>query len=101
MNLNDLQNQVQGQSVKYCECEKNEITNYFWEADHDFSWDQKKVVNRDSWLTSRKINEIIHSFKNPNYSNKISYMLPETWLFFGVIYSSSKLLIYFLSLDSN
>ena len=23
---------------------------------------------------------IIHSFKNPNHINKISYMLPETWL---------------------
>ena len=37
-----------------------------WEAGHNFSWDQKKVVERESRLIPRKIQETIHSLKNPN-----------------------------------
>ena len=67
-------------SVRNCDCDKNEIAKHCWEADHNFSWDQKKVVNRESRLIPRKIKETIHSLKNPNYINKISYMLAEIWL---------------------
>ena len=59
---------------------KNEIAKHCWEADHNFNWDQKKVVDRKSRLIPRKIKETIHSLKNPNHINKISYMLPEIWL---------------------
>ena len=51
-----------------------------WEADHNLNWDQKKVIDRESRLISRKIKETIHSLKNPNHINKISNMLPEIWL---------------------
>ena len=37
-------------SVKNCDCEKNEIAKYCCEADHNFSWDQKKFVDRESRL---------------------------------------------------
>ena len=47
------------------------LQNFFWEADHNFSWDQKKVVDRESRLIPRKIKETIHSFKYPNQINKI------------------------------
>ena len=67
-------------SVRNCDCEKNETAKKCWEADHNFSWDQKKVVDRESRLIPRKIKETIHSLKNPNHINKISYMLPEIWL---------------------
>ena len=68
-------------SVRNCECDKNEIAGkHCWEADHSFSWDQKKVVDRESALIPRKIKETIHSLTNPNHINKISYMLPEIWL---------------------
>ena len=50
------------------------------EADHNFIWDQKKVVDRENRLIPKKIKETIHSLKNPNQINKISYILPETWL---------------------
>ena len=46
----------------------------------DFSWDQKKVVDRESMLIPGNITETIHSLKNPNHINKISCMLPEIWL---------------------
>ena len=79
VNLNGLQNRVQMNTEKY-NCDKNEIAKHCWEADHNFSWDQKKVVDRESRLIPRKVKESIHSLKNPNHTNKISYMLPEIWL---------------------
>ena len=67
-------------SVRNCGCDENEIPKHCWEADYNFSWDQKKVIDRESRLIPRKIKETIHSLKNPNHINKISYMLPEIWL---------------------
>ena len=42
--------------------------------------DDKKVIDWESRLIPRKIKETIHSLRNPNHINKISYMLPEIWL---------------------
>ena len=64
-------------SVRLCDCDNNEITKHCWEADHNFSWDHKKVIDRKNRLIPRKIKEIIHFLRNPNHINKISYMLPE------------------------
>ena len=64
-------------SVRNCDCEKNEVAKHCWELNHNFSWDQKKVVVRKSRLIPRKIKETIHFLMNPNHTNKISYMLPE------------------------
>ena len=66
-------------SVRNCDCDKNEIAKHCWEADHNFNWDQKKVIGRESRLSPRRVKETIHSLKNPNHINKISYMLPEIW----------------------
>ena len=63
--------------VRNCDSDKNEIAKHCREADHNFNWDQKKVVDRESRLILRKIKETIHSLKNPNHINKFSYMLPE------------------------
>ena len=70
----------QKRSVQNCDCKKNEIAKHCWEADHNFSWSQKKVLDTESKLIPRKIKETIHSLKNPNHINKISYILPEIWL---------------------
>ena len=59
-------------SVRNCDCDKNEIAKHCWEADHNFNWDQKKVIDRKSRLIPRKIKETIHCLKNPNHINKIS-----------------------------
>ena len=64
-------------SVRNCDCDKNEIAKHCWEADHNFNWDQKKVIDRESRLIPIKIKETIHVLKNPNQINKIFYMLPE------------------------
>ena len=40
-------NKLQG---KWCflDCDRNEIVKHCWEEDHILSWDQKKVVDRES-----------------------------------------------------
>ena len=67
-------------SPRNCNCERNQIPKHCWEADINFSWDQKKVIDRENRLIPTKIKETIHSLKNTNYINKISYMLPKIWL---------------------
>ena len=42
-------------SVTNCDCEKNETAKHCWEVDRNFSWDQKKVVERESTLIPSKI----------------------------------------------
>ena len=59
-------------SVRNCDCDKNEIAKHCWEADHNFNWDQKKAIDRESSLIPGKIKESIHSLKSPNHINKIS-----------------------------
>ena len=34
-------------SVRNYDCDKNEIAKHCWEADHNFNWDQKKVIDRE------------------------------------------------------
>ena len=58
-------------------CDKNEIVKHCWQADHNFRWHQKKVVDREGRLIPRKIKETTYSLKNPNHINKTSYMRPE------------------------
>ena len=67
-------------SIRNCNCDKNEIAKHCWEADHNFNWDQKKVIDRESRSITRNIEETIHYLNNPNQISKISYMLPEIWL---------------------
>ena len=73
-------------SVRNCDCENNEIAKHCWEGDLNFSWDQKKVVGRESRLISRKIKETIHPLKNRYHINEITYMHPEYGF---LIYGSS------------
>ena len=42
-------------SIRNCDCDKNETAKYSWEADYNFSWDQKKVVDKESRLIPWKI----------------------------------------------
>ena len=56
-------------SVRNFDYDKNEIAKRCWEADHNFYWDQRKVVDRESRLIPLKIKETIHSLKNPYHIN--------------------------------
>ena len=48
--------------IRNCDYDMNETVKHCWEADHNFSWDQNKVVDRESRLIPRKIKETIHTF---------------------------------------
>ena len=68
VNLNEslkLHSDEHKRSAKNCDCDKNEIAKHCWEVDHNFNWDQKKVIDRESRLITRKIKETIHSLKGP------------------------------------
>ena len=64
-------------SIRNRDCDKSEIAKHCWEANHNFRWDQKKVVDRESRLILRNIKETMHCLSNPNHINK---MLPGIWL---------------------
>ena len=53
-------------SIRNCNWDKNETAKHYWGADHNFSWDQKKVVDRESRLISRKI-VLVHDVLNLLY----------------------------------
>ena len=36
----------QKRSIRDCNCDKNEIAKHCFEADHNFNWDQKKVIDK-------------------------------------------------------
>ena len=67
-------------AVKNRDIEKNEIADHCWEKDHNMDWDSKKVIDRERNIYARKIKETIHSLKDQNHINSISYQLPDIWL---------------------
>ena len=67
-------------SVRNCDCKKKEIAKHCWVADHNFSWNQKKVIDRESRLIPWKIKETRHSLKKSNQLKNIFYILPQIWL---------------------
>ena len=64
-------------SVGNCYCENNKIVKHCQKANYNFSWDQEKVIDRESMLITRKIKEYIYSLRNSYHIDKISYMLPK------------------------
>ena len=63
MNTKDLSGIVVERRMK--------LLNTASQADHNFNWDQKKVIDRESKLIPMNIKETIPSLKNPNHINKI------------------------------
>ena len=61
VNLNGLKSRSDEhkKTVRNCDCDNNEIAKQFWYADHNFSLDQKNVVDSESRLIPRKIKETI------------------------------------------
>ena len=73
-------------TVRNCDCDNNEIAKQFWYADHNFSLDQKNVVDSESRLIPGKIKETIILWRILISSTKISYMFPEIWFLNFVLY---------------
>ena len=49
---------------KNYDCEKNQIAEHCWEEDRNFSWDQKKVFDRESRLIFGKIKKLFILWRN-------------------------------------
>ena len=67
-------------AVRNRDIEKNEIADHCWKENHQMNWDNKKVIDRERNMYARKIKETIHSIKDKNHVNSISYNLPDIWL---------------------
>ena len=66
--------------VRNMDSEKNEIADHCWKFSHEMNWEEKKVIDNEPYLWARKIKETIHSIKDENHINSISYTLPDIWL---------------------
>ena len=66
-------------AVRNMDIEKNEIADHCWKFNHEMDWNDKKVIDTEPYVWSRKIKETIHSINDTNHINSISYNLPEIW----------------------
>ena len=67
-------------AVKNGEIEKNEIADHCCKLDHKFNWEEKSIIDKEQNWVSRKVKETIHSIKDKNHINSISFTLPNIWL---------------------
>ena len=56
-----------------------ETADHCWKYNHDFDWENKKIMDYEANTTRRKIKETIHSLSNNNHINEISYRLQHIW----------------------
>ena len=64
-------------AVRNGDTNKNETTDHSRTNDHEFLWDDKKIIEREPSMTARKVKETINSLASDNHINSISYQLPE------------------------
>ena len=67
-------------AVRKGDTDKNEIADHCWSKDHEMNWDERKVIDTEAYIKGRKIKETIHSLKDKNHINSISYTLPNIWI---------------------
>ena len=66
-------------AVRAADTRRYETADHCWKYNHDFDWENKKIVDYETNTTTRKIKETIHSLSNDNHINGISYRLPHIW----------------------
>ena len=66
-------------AVQNMEVDRSEIADHCWNCNHEMNWNEKKVIDTEPYVWSRKIKETIHSISDTNHTNSISYNLPEIW----------------------
>ena len=67
-------------AVQNADTSKNEIADHSWTKDHQFNWNEKKIIDQEKGWVARKIKETIHSIKNNKHINSTSYNLADIWL---------------------
>ena len=66
--------------MKNQDVDKNENADHCLKNDHETNLEEQKVIDAEPYIYARKIKETIHSKKNKNHINSISYNLPEIWI---------------------
>ena len=56
-----------------------ETADHCWKYNHDFYWENKKIMDCETNTTTRKIKETIHSLSNNNHISGISYRVSNIW----------------------
>ena len=65
-------------AVRAADTRTYETADHCWKYNHDFDWENKKIMDYETNTTTRKIKETIHSLSNNNHINGI-YRLPHIW----------------------
>ena len=66
-------------AVRAADTRRYETADHCWKYNHDFDWENKKIIDYETNTTTRKIKETIPSLSNDNHMNGISYRLPHIW----------------------
>ena len=66
-------------AVRAADTRRYETADHCWKYNHDFDWENEKIMDYEGNTTTRKIKETIHSLSNNNHINGISYRLPRIW----------------------
>ena len=69
----------QTRAVRAADTRRYKSANHCWKYNHDFHWENKKIMDYETNTTTRKIKETIHSLSNNSHINGISYRLPHIW----------------------
>ena len=64
-------------AVRNADTSMNEIADHSWTKDHQFNWNEKKIIDQEKGWIARKIKETIHSIKNVKHINSTSYNLAD------------------------
>ena len=62
-------------AVRAADIRRYETADHCWKYNHDFDWENKKIMDYEANTATRKIKETIHSLSNNNHINGIPYRL--------------------------
>ena len=55
--------------VRNADTSKNETADHSWTKDHQFNYNEKKIIDQEKGWIARKMKETIHSIKNDKHIN--------------------------------
>ena len=72
-------NKEHTRTVRAADTRRYETADHCWKYNHDFDWENKKIMDYEVNTTTRKIKETIHSLSNNNHISGILHRLPHIW----------------------
>ena len=64
-------------ALRTADTRRYKTADHCWKYNHDFDWENKKIMDYEADTATRKIKKTIHSLSNNNHINGISYRLPH------------------------